>query len=72
MCICIATVVETKGSRVCLRLDGTDDKNDFWSMVDSPDLKPIGHQQSKGEILQPPLGKTYNSYVTSCQQHLRN
>ena len=55
--VCIATVKETKGPRIRLRLDGTDELNDFWSIVDSPDLQPVGKQQSEGDILQPPLGK---------------
>ncbi len=58
-CVCIATVIETKGPRVELRLDGADDKNDFWTMVDCKDLKPIGHQKSLGGILQPPYGKNF-------------
>ncbi len=57
MCVCIATVMETKGPRVCLRLAGTDDQNDFWTMVDCAHLKPVGHQQGLGGFLQPPLGK---------------
>ena len=56
-CVCIATVIETKGPRVCLRLDKTDGKNDFWKMVDCSSLKPVGHQNEFGFILQPPLGK---------------
>jgi len=54
---CIATVVSTQGPRLGLRLDGSDDKNDFWRLVDSGDLHPIGHCEQMGGLLQPPLGK---------------
>ena len=45
-----------QGPRLKLRLDGSDDKNDFWRLVDSCDLKPIGHCEKNGGLLQPPLG----------------
>jgi len=54
---CIATVVSIQGPRLGLRLDGSDDKNDFWRLVDSGDLHPIGHCERTGGLLQPPLGK---------------
>ncbi|KAK6170694.1 hypothetical protein SNE40_019021 [Patella caerulea] len=53
---CIATVVGTQGPRLRLRLDGSDNKNDFWRMVDSSDLHPIGYCEKHGGLLQPPLG----------------
>lgn len=53
---CIATVVGTMGPRVQLRLDGSDNTNDFWEMIDSPSIKPVGHCQENGDMLQPPLG----------------
>ncbi len=31
------------GSRVRLRLDGSDTKNDFWKTVDDSELHEIGH-----------------------------
>ena len=40
--ICVATIVAAIGPRLCLRLDGTDDQNDFWRLVDSSDIQPIG------------------------------
>ena len=58
---CIATVVGTQGPRLRLRLDGSDDKNDFWRMVDSNDLHPIGHCEKNGGLLQPPLGQCLSS-----------
>lgn len=54
---CIATVISMQGPRLGLRLDGSDDKNDFWRLVDSNDLHPIGYCESHGGLLQPPLGK---------------
>ena len=54
--ICIATVVGMQGPRLRLRLDGSDNKNDFWRLVDSDDIHPIGHCEKKGGLLQPPLG----------------
>lgn len=39
---CIAAVVGVIGPRLRLRLDGSDNKNDFWRMVDSNDIHPIG------------------------------
>lgn len=57
---CVATVIAAVGSRLRLRLDGSDNKNDFWRLVDSSDLHPIGHCEKKGGLLQPPLGFRMN------------
>lgn len=54
---CIATVVGTLGPRLRLRLDGGDNKNDFWRLVDSSEIRPIGYCEKHGGMLQPPLGK---------------
>ncbi|KAJ8314525.1 hypothetical protein KUTeg_006675 [Tegillarca granosa] len=56
--ICVATVVGMIGPRLRLRLDGSDDKNDFWRLVDSSDLHPIGYCEKVGSLLQPPLVKS--------------
>lgn len=54
---CIATVVGTLGPRLRLRLDGSDNKNDFWRLVDcNNEIHPIGHCEENGGMLQPPLG----------------
>lgn len=53
---CIATVVGLTGSRLRLRLDGSDNKNDFWRLVDSAEIQPIGNCEKNGGMLQPPLG----------------
>ncbi|XP_057373820.1 polycomb protein Scm-like [Daphnia carinata] len=58
---CIATVVGIIGPRLRLRLDGSDNKNDFWRLVDSNDIHPIGHCESNGGMLQPPLGFRMNA-----------
>ncbi|XP_053397453.1 sex comb on midleg-like protein 2 isoform X1 [Mercenaria mercenaria] len=57
---CVATVIAAVGSRLRLRLDGSDNKNDFWRLVDSSDLHPIGHSEKHGGLLQPPLGFRMN------------
>lgn len=53
---CIGTVIETSGSRIRLRLDGTDDRNDFWLMVDSDLIHPYLYSAKHGRKIQPPLG----------------
>ncbi|XP_017886952.1 polycomb protein Scm isoform X2 [Ceratina calcarata] len=58
---CIATVVGILGPRLRLRLDGSDNKNDFWRLVDSNEIHPIGHCEKTGGMLQPPLGFRMNA-----------
>ncbi|XP_041462600.1 polycomb protein Scm-like [Lytechinus variegatus] len=58
---CIATIVGLIGPRLRLRLDGSDNKNDFWRLVDSSDIRPIGHCEKHGGMLQPPLGFRMNA-----------
>ncbi|XP_063696427.1 polycomb protein Scm isoform X2 [Culicoides brevitarsis] len=58
---CIATVVGVLGSRLRLRLDGSDNKNDFWRLVDSNEIAPVGTCESSHEMLQPPLGFRMNA-----------
>ncbi|XP_013081997.2 sex comb on midleg-like protein 2 isoform X1 [Biomphalaria glabrata] len=58
---CIATVIDMQGPRLRLRLDGSDDKNDFWRLVDSGDLHPVGFCEKNKGMLQPPLGFRMNS-----------
>lgn len=59
--ICIATVINVLGSRLKLRLDGSDNKNDFWRLVDSSEIKPYGECVANGGMLQPPLGFRMNA-----------
>ncbi|XP_076308461.1 polycomb protein Scm-like [Tachypleus tridentatus] len=59
--VCIATVVDIQGPRLCLRLDEGDNKNDFWQLVDSSEIHPVGHCEKFGGILQPPLGFRMNA-----------
>lgn len=49
------------GPRLRLRLDGSDNKNDFWRLVDSNEIHPIGHCKKGGGMLQPPLGLCFNA-----------
>lgn len=58
---CIGTVVGVLGSRLKLRLDGSDDKNDFWRLVDSNEIHEYGHCSKMGGMLQPPLGFRMNA-----------
>ncbi|XP_062845587.1 sex comb on midleg-like protein 2 [Trichomycterus rosablanca] len=59
--ICIATVMGLVGTRLRLRLDGSDSTNDFWHLVDSSDIQPIGTCEKGGDMLQPPLGFRMNA-----------
>ncbi|XP_053310852.1 sex comb on midleg-like protein 2 [Spea bombifrons] len=59
--VCIATVIGITGARLRLRLDGSDDKNDFWRLVDSADIQHVGTCEKKGDMLQPPLGFRMNA-----------
>lgn len=59
--VCIASVVGVLGARLRLRLDGSDNKNDFWRLVDSSELKPVGYCERNGGMLQPPLGFRMNA-----------
>ncbi|XP_042724250.1 sex comb on midleg-like protein 2 isoform X1 [Lagopus leucura] len=59
--VCIATIIGITGARLRLRLDGSDNKNDFWRLVDSSDIQPIGTCEKKGGMLQPPLGFQMNA-----------
>ncbi|XP_053310420.1 polycomb protein SCMH1 isoform X2 [Spea bombifrons] len=58
---CIASVVGLTGARIRLRLDGSDNKNDFWRLVDSSEIQPIGTCEKNGGMLQPPLGFRLNA-----------
>ncbi|KAM9384720.1 sex comb on midleg-like protein 2 isoform 2-T2 [Pholidichthys leucotaenia] len=59
--VCIATVMGLTGVRLRLRLDGSDNSNDFWRLIDSSDIQPIGTCEKKGDMLQPPLGFRMNA-----------
>ncbi|XP_007989369.1 sex comb on midleg-like protein 2 isoform X3 [Chlorocebus sabaeus] len=59
--VCIATVIGITGARLRLRLDGSDNRNDFWRLVDSPDIQPVGTCEKEGDLLQPPLGYQMNT-----------
>ena len=39
---CIGTIVSKDGPRLRIRLDGTDDRNDFWRLVDSAEIRYYG------------------------------
>lgn len=48
---CIGTVIAVLGSRLRIRLDGSDNQNDFWRLVDSNEIHPIGHCKYHKHIL---------------------
>ncbi|XP_034536580.1 polycomb protein SCMH1 isoform X3 [Notolabrus celidotus] len=59
--VCIATVMGLMGIRLRLRLDGSDNTNDFWRLIDSLEIQPIGTCERNGDMLQPPLGFRMNA-----------
>ncbi|XP_077199246.1 sex comb on midleg-like protein 2 isoform X2 [Paroedura picta] len=61
--VCIATVIGITGARLRLRLDGSDNKNDFWRLVDSSDIQPVGTCEKNGGMLQPPLAISSASWL---------
>ncbi|CAF0716794.1 unnamed protein product [Adineta steineri] len=58
---CIGTIIEKEGPRLRIRLDGTDDRNDFWRLVDSGDIRVYGKTSASGGQIVPPLGFQQNS-----------
>lgn len=57
----LARVIEIKGPRIRVRLVGTDDRNDYWFLVDSDQIRPY----PSGNPLQPPFGYMHNHLVWS-------
>lgn len=53
---CIGTIIDKDGPRLRIRLDGTDDRNDFWRMVDSNEIRVYGTTAKYGGQIVPPLG----------------
>ncbi len=39
---CLGTNIEKDGPRLRIRLDGNDDRNNFWCLVDSEDIRCYG------------------------------
>lgn len=60
--VCIATVMGMMGIRLRLRLDGSDNTNDFWRLIDSAEIQPIGTCERNGDMLQPPLGQCSKAF----------
>lgn len=71
---CIGTVISVLGSRLRIRLDGSDNQNDFWRLVDSSEINPIGTCEKNGGQLQPPLGyaKNVNGWQAFLVKQLKN
>lgn len=59
------------GPRLCLRLDGSDNRNDFWDLVDSDNIHVWGWCDDVGEQLVPPLG-AYTARVSLYSSSKRN
>lgn len=60
-------------TRTQIRLDGSDNSNDFWELVDSKNIRPVGTCERRGEMLQPPLGfqknpSQFNIFVANTLQ----
>ena len=53
----IALIVQVKGCRIRLRLDGCNSSNDLWRQAYSPDIHPVGYSDTSGQKLLLPLGK---------------
>lgn len=71
---CIGTVINVLGSRLRIRLDGGDNQNDFWRLVDSNEIHPSGHCERIGGMMQPPLGysKNLNGWKSFIMKQLSN
>nr|XP_027205001.1 polycomb protein Scm-like [Dermatophagoides pteronyssinus] len=70
----LATVVGYMGPRLQLRLDGCDNANDFFELVDSEAISPIGTYKSKGRFFAAPLRfrRDAATYASFCKQVLKN
>lgn len=55
--VCIVIVVGIIGVRLRLRLDGSDNRNDFWRFVDFLDIQFVGICEKEGDLFQFLLGK---------------
>lgn len=62
---CIATVVGIQGPRLRLRLDGGDNKNDFWRLVDSQ----VSARGVRSESAEPERGLSDVGSVPTCFGH---
>jgi len=72
--ISVATVMDIRGPRIRLRLDGTDGLNDFWRLTNSKDIFPLGTCEAHGGLLQPPLGfiRNVSTWQSFIQKRLQN
>jgi len=71
---CIGTIIETDGPRLRIRLDGTDDRNDFWRLVDSSELRSYGTTTKFGGQIVPPLGfqQTSTRWAKYFEKNVKN
>lgn len=70
----LATVVSYIGPRLQLRLDGCDNSNDIFELVDSLKIHPIGARIERKKYFAAPLRfrKDAASYNSFCQAALKN
>ncbi|CAF0865687.1 unnamed protein product [Adineta ricciae] len=71
---CVGTIIDKDGPRLRLRLDGTDNRNDFWRLVDSGDIRCCGTTEKLGEQIVPPLGfqQTSTRWAKYFEKHVKN
>lgn len=70
----LATVVNFIGPRLQLRLDGCDNSNDIFELVDSDALNAIGNRKLRNKYFAAPLRfrKDAASYASFCKSILKN
>ena len=62
--LCVARITKTLPSRIGLRLLGEiSNEHDFWHMVDSADIHPIGYRKEQDLHLKPPTGEASNGFI---------
>lgn len=70
----LTTVVSVDGLRLRLRFEGSDHMNDFYEVIDSDNIRPVGGGQSSGQALLPPMRYKKNiiNYLKFVEKVLSN
>ena len=66
----VATVTNIIEDRVLVHFDGWPLNFDFWNVVDSPYLNPVGWSAANNKTLTPPLGSNISSSAFSWPAYL--